>query len=198
MITLDDYLSEQNHLIKMMRMLEIPTLNETIDRGRLVDVVSPQNLLAYTAVAMVRVAHDCPPGADELADEMACRLIVIFTADPGDTHRLRVDELGRLYLVHEVGEVEVTDDRVRHWEWLLEIFRFPEAAQRLIDAVPDGIRDRAERDLEQRRGMNASFDAIVAGTTSSPDPTTRDESGPRLRSGAVARPRSSRKPASES
>lgn len=164
MLSYAESTSAEHPFSEMLAMLGVTRLHVAIERGRLADVVSPEDLLRYTTVAMVRVGPDCPDGAEELAQEMVMRLICVLSSDPDDTPRLRADGFGRLFLVESFEpyqEVEVNEDRIRHWEWMSSIFRYPEAARALVSAVPDALREKARAHLEDV--ANRRFDEIVAG-----------------------------------
>lgn len=149
----------------MFGALGIPRLRDAIDQGQLVDIVSPDDLFAYTAVATVRLSSDQPPGAAEMTEEMALRLICVLFKTPSETPRLREDDQGRLFLTTDfetATEVEVTDERVRHWEWLYSLFGSEEMARALLSAVPESLAERA-RVTVANRSTDVRFEEIVAG-----------------------------------
>lgn len=149
----------------MFGMLGIPRLRDAIDLGQLVDLVSPDDLLAYTSVAMVKLSADQPPGAAELAEEMCLRLICVLSSTPSETPRLREDDQGRLFLTVDfetAEEVEITDEILRHWEWLFSLFDSAEVAQALVNAVPEPIAERARVAIASR-STDVRFEEIVAG-----------------------------------
>ena len=164
MLSYAESTSAEHPFSVMLAMLGVSRLHVAIEQGRLADVVSPEELFRYTTVAMVRSSADCPDGAEEFAEEMLLRLICVLSSGPDETPRLRADGFGRLFLVESFEpyqEVEVNEDRIRHWEWMSSIFGYPEAARALVSAVPDALRERARAHLEDVASRR--FDEIVAG-----------------------------------
>lgn len=129
----------------MFEAAGVPTLSETIAEGRLVDVVTPEELSAYCHVAAGRVSPHCPPGADDLKDLFLCRIITVFSGEESTRYR---EVNGNPGIIEDDGTVtEVTPERLRHFEWMASILGSAEMANALLTAAPEAIAERARNDV---------------------------------------------------
>jgi hypothetical protein len=120
--------------------LEIPTLSRAIESGTVNDRPS-DDLENYARVALVRWhavdEHDMEmirPENDLFASHFGHLLAVSISGD--ESYGYRVDVDGRVWVDQDgVDPTEVTDDRLRHWQWMLTLLRDRKAADDFLAAV---------------------------------------------------------------
>lgn len=137
--------------------LGVPRLVDTIELGRLVDVVTAEELEFYLGFASTAQSA---PAADRMAirNHHEVKIAAVLTAD----ERLGYVEVdGEPALRDRGGDVVlVTDWQLRHWEWMAALVT-DDIARRLLDAVPVAVRRHAE--IRVAELFEEQFQAIVSG-----------------------------------
>lgn len=138
-------------LMRFFDGLGVPTLRKTLAQpGGVLGVVDAEKAEPYCSFAAV-----IEGGGDNLPDPAA---LVSFYADCllnvscVDSKALREEPDGRVTLhVEGLPPVEVTDESIRHWQWLICLFTIDALATRFLDSMPPAMRERA-REAARTRG----------------------------------------------
>lgn len=136
--------------------LGIPRLRDTIDTGRLADVVEPVELAAYTRIALYRIDSG-DADALSLARHFVQRLAVVLSGDEAGGYR-EID--GEPALECDEGPMLVLERHLRHWEWMACLLADPTTAAELLSAVPASMRREAEETIESN--FDNLFNQMVA------------------------------------
>lgn len=111
----------------------IPRLHDAIDAGT-VAAIAGEDLDVYATVAAVRLSPNSPPA--EAADYFADRIMsAIFPEE------------------YPALDGEVTEESLRHWEWMMMLIRFEESARALLGALPVDRVAAAEGRAASNRGL---------------------------------------------
>lgn len=138
--------------------LGVRTLPSVLEAGDIALVVDRSEIEQYCAVAAAAWTEGLPTATQEARDEMNGlygRLVYAIVAGEGEIYR-EID--GEPYVVFPDGDVvEVTPEKIRHWEWLRQIFHDGTMARRLLREAPGGIGPTAIN--------RVMFNSIVLGET---------------------------------
>lgn len=140
--------------------LEITPLRKALDDGLGLHTDEEQ-LERYCTVAMVAWMN--PPLADLPVEELWTHFEWCILNCIAEGGAARETDDGRFVLdqgLPDVGESEVTEGNLRHWQWMHTILTDEVAAQRLIAATPAHVRQHGERMVDINH-LDAIFHAEV-------------------------------------
>lgn len=144
----------------------VQTLPEVLDAGTLTDVVGLEEQEQYAKIAAVNLFGgmgalvkdgDHPRG---IMGAMFVRMIAAACSTDGPS---RFDDVtGQMFVVHPVtgNEVEVTEDSLRHWVWMVDLLGHDDLCERTLDALPESIRDAG---MEAARESWGKAEGILLG-----------------------------------
>ncbi|MFP5256081.1 MAG: hypothetical protein ACLGI8_09555 [Acidimicrobiia bacterium] len=153
-------------------MLGVPHLERFLDDGaNFVDLDIPETeVLWLAATAAIRwygpqITVRGEDGAELMAGIFFHYVYSVMSGENLTNHpdgRVTVEGV-----VRGAGDIEVTEERVRHWQWMLMLFTRQDVADRFLEAVPQRIRAEAmARANDEQKHIDAAFyDQVLAAPT---------------------------------
>lgn len=153
--------------VTFFKELGVPTLRATLDHpDGVLGVISAEDADVYCRFAAI-VEADGDPAARLLAR------LVSFTADcllntiARDSEVCRLDDDGTPHLHFDgLPPIEITAEKLRHWQWLLALIVIRDAPTHLLDSMPPAMRERARehaRSTAQSRADSLTFFELTKG-----------------------------------
>ena len=148
--------------------MEVPHLERFLDEGADWDRwgIDQRDMESWARVAATRwygppVTVRGESGAEGMA-QMYCELVIKISShpDPGQPDFVTYNEKDGTAFVHPSwGEpIEVTEERMRHWQWGLMIFSRQDMADRYLEAIPTWAREAAmAHALSEATATNVAF-----------------------------------------
>ncbi len=126
--------------------LDVPTLRLTLAAGRVMDVVSPDDVDAYCRVAAVRWSGH--PQRSPEGEELVPNLVNLFVRNISyavsyESETIAEDDES-VTVVTPDGPLLVTVGRMRHWEWMLALLTDEKVAATFLAQAPESARRQAE------------------------------------------------------
>lgn len=114
------------HIAAKCTEMGIPTLLDALDAGTVTAIAGSVSVEFYCRVAELLADH--PDDAAEMADHFGQLLMATLLADG-----VRLTVGCRTYMRGPDGPMLVTDDRIRHWQWLYASLMDRDAGCRLLE-----------------------------------------------------------------
>ena len=135
-----------NPVVEFYAALGVPMLRPTIAEGRVMDVITPDDAALYSKIAAFNVSG-IPmrsPEGDDLVPNLGLHMIQCIThAVASDTEIIEQDAEGVTMKTPD-GPLRVTEQSLRHWEWILTLLSDTGAAAAFLEQVPESARREAE------------------------------------------------------
>lgn len=146
-------------------MIGVPHLERFLDEGADFSSLPAGEIDSYASVAAVRWYGPTWKVRGEDAGDVLAGIFFHFVSSVVSGTNCTEHPDGRVTVKGVVdggGDVEVTEERLRHWQWMLMLTAKREVADRFLAAVPTEVRDRAmARATSGEAEINARFAEIV-------------------------------------